>query len=113
MVFMDNLYISQNIKNAAKVMRKLKRRKRMHSVHLICVNPNSNNYFEIFESGEAFKNIFASKNYIIAGLATDKPDALRMIVHILTANLNAVSSSENLHNKMLSNRKDENYYETI
>lgn len=80
--FIDDLYVSEDIKNTAKIKRKLKIGSGSLSIYVIAIN-NGNNQLEYFHNALLRQKALHYHNLTVVGLANSESDCLHIIERIM------------------------------
>ncbi len=88
MNFIENIYVGEGVDDLETVYYSLKRGIPVFNIFCICINENSNNTFDILSSRELFTDKNIKKDYIIAGIAQGKKEALSLLTYMVSDSVN-------------------------
>lgn len=76
------LYLDEKINNEDEILNMISDGIKVYNLYLICIDKKGNNFFEILETPEIFKEFNKRKDYIIIGMAYGKEEAINIIKKI-------------------------------
>lgn len=83
MEFIQNIHLSDNIKNPKGIIKKLQKRQSLSDIYCICIDEKSNSILEIIHSHEIHKQVYQNRSYVVLGITNTKDEAKQMVCEFI------------------------------